>query len=273
MVAPASWLERLRPLMHGLLDLVFAPVCLSCGARIAAGDAARLVCRLCRSRLRPPPPPLCTRCGAPRLRTGRQEAGGCGECRSWPASLKAARSACVLADPARGLVHQLKYRGWSNLASPMAERMVATPLPAEADRADLVVPVPTTAERRRRRGYNQAELLAREYARRTGRRTALLLERRSATGTQTTLGPVARSANVAGAFRPVHAGALSPRGRHLLLIDDVLTTGATLGECATTLASAGAAWVGALTFARALDRRVLADPEPTLAVGLDSPLE
>lgn len=247
----------MRRLFEALLDLVFAPTCLGCDGPIAPGDDARLVCRLCRTRLRPVPGPLCDRCGAPRLRTGREAGVRCGECRDWPASLRAARSAVLLHPPGDRLVHQLKYRGWHALAEPMAERMAALPLPADVEReARIVVPVPTTPSRIRERGYNQAERLASAYARLTGRVLVEALERASARSTQTVLQPVARQANVAGAFRPA-AGAAEIAGAHCLLVDDVLTTGATATECTRTLVAAGARCVSIVTFARALDARRL----------------
>jgi ComF family protein len=240
-----------NPLAAALLDLVFAPVCLGCDAPISPGDATRLVCRLCRARLVTPPPPCCARCGAPRLRTGRAETQACPECAPWPPALAFARSACVLEPPADRIVHQLKYRGWSAAARPMAERMADLALPDDAARqASIVVPVPTTRSRLRERGYNQAELLARAYAQRTGRELRLLLERRSSAASQTILQPVARGANVAGAFR-IAGAAASFAGAHLLLVDDVLTTGATAVECARTLVAAGARCVSVVTFARA----------------------
>ena len=151
-------------LLSALADTVLAPVCLTCGGRIGADDPARLVCRRCRSLLRPLPPPHCARCGASLLDTGRVYDLDCQQCERWPPALRAARSACLLAEPASTLVHQLKYRGWRALAEPMAERMAALSLPDDAAEATMCVPVPTTPIRRRQRGYNQAELLASGFA-------------------------------------------------------------------------------------------------------------
>ncbi len=247
----------MRRFFDSILDLVFAPTCLGCDGPIAPGDEARLVCRLCRARLRPVPAPICDRCGAPRLRLGREAGPRCIECAGWPASLRAARSAVLLHPPGDRLVHQLKYRGWHALAEPMAERMAQIALPRDVEReARIVVPVPTTASRIRERGYNQAERLARAFARLTGRRVVEALERGSAKSTQTVLQPAARQANVAGAFRPADA-ATEIVGAHCLLVDDVLTTGATATECTRTLVAAGARCVSLVTFARALDARRL----------------
>lgn len=192
------------------------------------------------------------------MRTGRDVTETCAECADWPPSLRAARSACLMHPPGDRLVHQFKYHGWSALAEPMAERMTRLPLPPDVEEeAEYVVPVPSTRARIRERGYNQAERLAEAYARQTGRRLARLLERRSAASTQTTLQPAARRANVAGAFRVAGPVPYDPFGAHLILVDDVLTTGATAVECVRALVAAGARCVTVITFARALDARRL----------------
>jgi predicted amidophosphoribosyltransferase len=131
-------------------------------------------------------------------------------------------------------------------------------LPADVEEeARFVIPVPTTTTRLRERGYNQAERLAAVYARITQRPLRPLLTREGAATTQTALQPAARGANVAGAFRVAGRGDRQIIGEHLLLIDDVLTTGATAGECARALVDAGARCVSLITFARALDVRRL----------------
>lgn len=243
-------------ILHGLIDLVLAPRCLGCGGPGGKGSTGgRLVCGRCRSRLSPPPPPLCPRCGFPRLRTGRETGHLCQECAEWPLALRAARSACLLKDPASALVHQLKYRGWHRLAGEMAGRMAAVRLPADVrTEATLVVPVPTTPLRVRERGYNQAEALAVALAALTERTVLCALQRGGGASSQTTLQPAARRANVAGAFSPVVGTEQEIAGEHLLLVDDVLTTGATVTECAAALVEAGARCVTVLTFARATGR-------------------
>ena len=241
------------PFLAALVDFVLPPVCLGCDAAISAADTARLVCRPCRARIRPLPHPCCPRCGAPRLVTGRDD-DFCQECSHWPRELAFARSACRLEPPADRLVHQLKYRGWPRLAGPMAGFMARVPLPAALAGARYVVPVPTTRRRLRERGYNQARLLAREFARLTGRTVLDALVRERGNSTQTTLQPLARRANVATAFRPAPQSARL-RNARVVLVDDVLTTGATASACALALRRAGSRCTGLLTFARALGPR------------------
>lgn len=212
--------------------------CITCGEHVGADDP--LVCALCQSRWRRLPEPLCPRCGQPRGR----DPDPCRFCASWPLALDGARSAVWLDGGARRAVHALKYEGWWRLAEvpaiPMARLGLVT-------NETVLVPIPLNRARARRRGYNQAEALARALAARTGATIAPdALARTRATPTQTALTPEARRANVAGAFA---AGVV--RGARVVLVDDVLTTGATLGEAAVTLAEAGAASVHAITFARA----------------------
>jgi ComF family protein len=137
----------------------------------------------------------------------------------------------------------------------MGRRMAGVRLPDDVRReARLVVPVPTTGLRIRERGYNQAELLARELALASRRTVLCALQRGGGAGSQTTLQPAARRANVAGVFNPVAGTERDIAGEHVLLVDDVLTTGATVTECADALVEAGARCVTVVTFARATGR-------------------
>lgn len=156
-------------------------------------------------------------------------------------------------------MHALKYHGWTAAARDMAARMARLNFPADviAERAALI-PVPLAPARERERGFNQAALLAAAVAahwRIPVRHDALVRTR--STRTQTRLTPGERSANVRDAFE-VPDGRLSCRGAresirglHLVLVDDVLTTGATLNACATALFNAGARTISYLTFGRA----------------------
>lgn len=134
----------------------------------------------------------------------------------------------------------------------MAERMARLVWPRDVvDERAAVVPVPLAPARARERGYNQSELLARRLARCWGVPVWTdCVVRARATTTQTRLTPDERRRNVCGAFRAV-PGAVNFRGAHLVLVDDVVTTAATLNECASALHDAGARIVSYVTFGRA----------------------
>ncbi|MFL5538922.1 MAG: ComF family protein [Longimicrobiaceae bacterium] len=254
-----------RDLWHGALDLVFAPVCVACREPIDTADPERMVCRLCWLKCRPLPSTKCPRCWTP-LAWDREPAPTCDSCRPWPAPVRAIRSAFAMGEVPRRLVHALKYRGWEAAAGPMAARMARMEFPADVEReAALVVPVPTSAARRRERGYNQAELLARALAARRGwTAEARLLVRTRATATQTALHPGERRANVARAFAVPPGLAAELRGEHVLLVDDVWTTGATALACVEALLEAGARVASVATFARVvpeLERGAAPAPE------------
>jgi ComF family protein len=244
----SAWLE--------VLDFLLPSRCLGCDNRLPLDGPGEPVCGACLARLREPPWPRCPRCHFP-LGTGRDASGTCLACSEWAPALGAARSAVILEDPSERLVYALKYEGWRELAPVMARRMLGLPrLDEKGDRRALVVPIPTTARRRRQRGYNQAALLARAYADGTGLEYAEVLERAAGGGSQVSLHPSERRSNVRGSFVHAAGGATLARGRPVVLVDDVLTTGATASEAAETLERAGAAGVSVITFARALpDRR------------------
>lgn len=240
-----------RRLWTGALDLVFAPVCLGCHQPVPTSETERLVCRMCWMRCRPLPVPRCARCWAP-TDPDREPRPVCRMCEEWPPSIRAVRAPFAMGEVPRALVHALKYGGWEAVARPMGERMAAVEWPKDVmDEAKLVVPVPASAARRRERGYNQAERLAAAFAEKTGRvMDATLLVRTRATATQTALRPSERRANVARAFATPPERAAILRGRHLILVDDVWTTGATALACAEALREAGARVVSVATFAR-----------------------
>ena len=241
---------RLTSWGNDLLDLLLPPGCAACKTWLPGGRGAPLVCGRCRSRLRAASWPRCPRCHFPRG-ARRVEAPDCIECRDWPPELTAARYAYVLEPPADDLVHALKYEGWSELAELMGGALAALDAPGDG-RYSVVVPVPTTARRMRRRGYNQAELLARRLAADRGLRLVHALERSGEGRSQTTLAPTERRENVRGVFAHVAGAAPHVSGADVLLVDDVLTTGATASSSATALASLGAASVTLVAYARAL---------------------
>lgn len=210
-----------------------------------------LVCTLCWSRLAGLASPRCDRCGHP------SEGRECRFCDTLPPYVRSARSVCWMPhEIGSAVVHALKYHGWTSAARDMAARIARLGWPADviAERAALV-PVPLARDRERERGFNQAALLCESlapYWKIPVWHDVLLRTR--ATRTQTRLTPGERSANVHDAFEvPVNqCGARGRmRGLHLVLVDDVLTTGATLNACAAALFHAGARTVSYATFGRA----------------------
>ena len=175
----------------------------------------------------------------------------CLECADWCADLGGARSAVVLRPPADDLVHGLKYGGWAELAGLMGRWMVRRSIHPELASSDyVVVPVPTTKQRLRSRGYNQAHLLAAAVSHGAGRPLLEALERRHGGHTQVGLHPAQRRANVKNAFVASEDTMIELSGARVLLVDDVLTTGST-AAAARALVQAGAAEVFLSTFARA----------------------
>jgi ComF family protein len=156
-------------------------------------------------------------------------------------------------EPAASIVHALKYEGWEPVAEEMAGRMgrLAWPRDVVEERTALV-PIPLASARKRQRGYNQSALIARGLARRW--RIPVweeLVTRSRETTSQTKLTPEQRLDNVAGSFR-IDGGVEKLRGAHLVIVDDVVTTGATLNACATALYESGARIISYVTFGRAL---------------------
>ena len=229
------------------LDFLFPRACVACDAAMPDG----IMCGVCWSRLAVLPAPRCQRCGHPGV------ADPCRYCEAFPPYVRAVRSVCWIPDAAgSAAVHALKYDGWGAIADAMAERMARLHWPHDvAEERTAFVPVPLARARLRERGYNQAELLARGLARR--HRLPVwtdLVTRERRTQTQTRLTPSERSANVHHAFG-VNDAAPSVQARlagaHLILVDDVLTTGSTLNAAASALFNAGARIVSYVTFGRA----------------------
>lgn len=233
------------------LRLLYPQGCAACGA--PGGNA---LCAECRAQVEVRPAEgCCAICGKTLI--DRDAALGtassvCRHCREERPAFDLARSAALLRGPMRKLVHGLKYRRETWLAPVLGEWMHGCFLAHyAAERPDAVVPIPLHPFKRLRRGFNQAELLARDLSRRLGVPCEpRLLSRVRDTATQTKKDRDARRRNMAGAFAVPRAREPYAFGRRILLVDDVMTTGATFAAAASALRAAGAVRILCLSAAR-----------------------
>lgn len=227
--------------------LLYPKKCGACG--MAVDEQADRLCWDCRANVRAISGPMCDVCGDPvEGRFSRRFV--CRHCREAPPSFDVARSAILYDGAGAEVVQAFKYRGalWlEELLVDWLEACLETWLAGE--RPDYVVPVPLHPRRWRERGFNQAVLLAAGLAWRRGWRCCpAVLKRIKPTLTQTRLTAPERLSNVAGAFRAAPVAELN--GRTVLLVDDVMTTGATVSACAHALKAAGVSRVVVVTAAR-----------------------
>jgi ComF family protein len=234
-------------LLRGIADIVYPRRCAGCRGDVA--DAPGHVCPDCMLGLTVVEPPYCGRCGDPA--EGRIEhAYTCAWCLSVKPAFERARSAVRYRGAIQPILHEFKYGRGTHLGRDLGALLEPCVRAHFRDaEIDVVSSVPLHATKERERSYNQSAILARDLARRLGKPLA----RRAAvrvrpTATQTHLTAAERRANMRGAFE-----ARSPEwieGRRILLVDDVMTTGATVDECSRALMAGGAAAVHVVTVAR-----------------------
>ncbi len=224
-----------------MLDLLFPPVCSACGIRI--GRESQL-CHDCLGKLRYLTPPWCSQCGMP-----QSQEGVCFHCRQNSLSLEAVRSVFVYEEPLRGLIHRWKFSDHPELFYFFARQMfLFSQLYFPPESWDLITAVPLHPARERERDYNQSFLLAEALGKSFEVPfSAKTLRRVRGTQPQSKLSETDRRRNVKFAF---HAAQDLANGKRILLVDDLLTTGATLNQCASSLKEAGARRVDGLTLAR-----------------------
>jgi len=239
------------------LDLVFPALCPVCDTTLGAGRRDPL-CGTCWRAISRLGAPWCDRCGAASIVTEAEPprvAPGltCALCASDPPQWDYVRSAALYEGPLRDAIHALKFSGRRALASPLGDLAAEQCAASLPDTIDALIPVPLARTRERERGFNQAALLARRIGSHLDVpiRSSWLARIRS-TRPQSELSATERRANVRDAFRA------SDRvvGHHVLVVDDILTTGATLDACTRALRAAGARRVGVLTVARVVHTAV-----------------
>ncbi|MCX4196582.1 ComF family protein [Methylobacterium organophilum] len=246
MTALQAVATALRGLPRGVVSLVYPPTCAGCGGATADPGA---FCPSCWSSLRLIEEPVCQRYGTPfalDLGVGPLVSP---RAIAEPPVFGRARAVALYDAVARRIVHRLKYEDRLDLAGVMARMMAASGRTLIAE-AECLVPVPLHRGRLWRRRFNQSALLARAIAASAGRPcVATALVRVRATRSQVGLSRAARAENLSGAFRVTAAEQHRIRGRRVLLVDDVMTTGATGNAAARALLRGGATSVDLLTFA------------------------
>jgi ComF family protein len=229
-----------------LLDSVLPPLCLGCGEIVAEPGA---LCATCWPGFSFIAAPLCVRCGVPFAET-IGDGAQCGACLRRPPRFRRARAALVYDDRSRRLVLPFKHGDRTDMARSCGRWMARAGGELLAE-AELVAPVPLHWRRLFTRRYNQALLLARSVARH-GKVPVVpdLLHRARWTGSQAGLPAEERRTNVRRAFEVNARWAARLKGKAVVLVDDVLTTGATVEACTLALQRAGARQVDVLTLAR-----------------------
>jgi len=226
--------ETLQSYLTALADLFYPERCVGC-----EGRASDVLCRTCLEALPGVGSPVCGRCGLPTAFATFV----CEECKNVDFGFESARAPLKYDGVGKKIVHALKYRGYKRVVQKLAVPLM---LQVIVDgRFDAVVPVPLHRSRLRKRGFNQAELLARGVAGEIKATVSDTLEVVRSTRDQVELTAAQRRANVAGAYT-----AKEPLRGKILLVDDVFTTGATMSACAKTLVRAGASEVHALSLCR-----------------------
>jgi ComF family protein len=238
--------RALRAAGRTMVDLVLPPTCLACRKPVGAAGG---LCAPCWNRIGFIERPYCERLGTPFL----HDAGGAllsPAAIADPPAFTRARAAARYSDVARELVHLLKYGDRLDLARPLGRWMARAGTELLAD-ADALVPVPLHWTRLWQRRFNQSAMLAQAVSAVSGVAVAdHILARTRATPPQVGLARTERARNVQGAFAVENAARIDVKGRKLILIDDVLTSGATADTCARVLLRAGAVRVDVLVLAR-----------------------
>lgn len=237
-----------------VLDALLPPQCVLCDAPVTAGGG---FCRPCFAAVHVISPPCCTCCGVPFGHAGQAGRDSvCPRCLEHPPPWRCARAALQYDVHSRRIILALKHGDRTELAAPLGAMMARAGAALLAE-AEIIVPVPLHPQRLRARRYNQAALLARAVGRIGGVSVGVdILVRTRATSPLGELSAEQREVMVAGAFGVRLGSGVRIHGRRVLLVDDVLTSGATARGCVQALIGAGAARVDVLAAARVPDPRL-----------------
>jgi len=238
-----------RRLIDGFVDIIYPKTCVACKDKFTGASADNLICAKCWEKIKRNMPPFCHSCGRhlDKKSLGKNICPGCLRAKL---HFDRAFSPCVYEGVIKELIHEFKYKNKDYLGSPLSKLMIQfiKEYRMPMDYLDYIVPVPLHKTKLREREFNQAELLSRHIANEFKKDLLTdLLYRHRHTKTQTELEIQQRLENVRNSFSVVKFRNI--KGKNLLLVDDVLTTGATSSEAAATLKNAGANIVFVLTLA------------------------
>jgi ComF family protein len=236
-------------LVHGLMAIVYPKTCFSCRKKLAEKADDGFLCSQCRGKIKKNLPPFCVSCGR-QLEKRWLAKNVCPACQKKKLHFDRAFSPCVYDGVIKELIHKFKYNGKEHLGLPLSRIMVdfIKEYRLPIDYIDCIIPIPLHKARLREREFNQAQILGRHIAEEFKKDIlADAIERYRHTKTQTDLEIDERFLNVRDSFRIAQPEAIE--GKNVLVIDDVLTTGATSSEVAAALKEAGAKMVFVLTLA------------------------
>ncbi len=229
------------------LDLFFPKVCVCCGSAFSQG-LSNVLCSVCFDRIEPYRSPVCERCGISLPERAFEGVGEprCLDCGEMPSHLDTVRSLGPYEGALRLAHHAFKFQGMEHLAIPLAHKITIPIAGSFWKEVQALIPVPMNPEKERERGYNPSALLAHQISIGTDIPVLPLIQKTRSNVSQRTLSREERLKNPRGAFEVIALAGVE----RVVLVDDVLTTGATLEECAKVLKTAGVRWVGAVVWGR-----------------------
>lgn len=239
----------MKNILKYILNIILPPRCPYCGKIVVLDHT---LCESCFNKLHFITAPYCRICGNPIENEEDAKTGLiCAHCSSHKRTIRMVRSALVYDDFSKKTILDFKFYGKVQNACLLAKWMYAAGSDIFKAQADIIIPVPLSYRRLLRRGYNQSAILAQQLSKQTGIKADVTsFKKVKHTKPQSSLSENARLKNVHNAFKVVKNNNI--KDKHVILIDDVMTTGATLNECAKVLLKAGALSVDALTVARVI---------------------